>query len=216
MKILPVWHQQKCIFVVAELVWYLVRLLLKCHTSSAFLWLDNCWRKLKRLSAGQSNKFHRRRCPVGDKILGGHWLYALAKRNIHLHRAFPYCKQNTFYDAVAGFWSQASSSLEQGMILLSQSNLCLSCTLCWHMGIGQLSEREVLIQLVGETYCLCNTGSKQDDHSNPLCSGSLGIEEWRCFAFAAACGDTKASWSFKNFGVFILWAGIMSKYILFF
>lgn len=108
-------------------------------------------------------------------------------------------------------WSKVSSYCHKSPLPILVSVLARG-----NFKLGQLSERLALTQLVGETYCLCNTGSEQDDHSNPLCSGSLGIEEWRCFAFAVACGDAKAPWSFKNFGVFILWAGIMSKYTLFF
>lgn len=70
--------------------------------------------------------------------------------------------------------------------------------------LGQLLERHALTQLLGKTCRLCNTGSKQDDHSSPLWSVSLGIKQRRRFAFAVACGDTKAPWSFKHFGVFIL------------
>lgn len=45
---------------------------------------------------------------------------------------------------------------------------------------------------------------RMDGHSRPRWSQSLWAKKRRHFAFAVACGDTKAPWSFKCFGIFIL------------
>lgn len=86
-------------------------------------------------------------------MLGDHCLCALATEIYADMGLFHSARKSAFYDAVAGFWSQASSSLEQGIIFLSQSHLCLSCALsCSFLApgnfkLGQLLERHALTQL---------------------------------------------------------------------
>lgn len=143
--------------------------------------------------------------------MGDQRLCTLANRTIYVYGAFPSCKQKCIIRCNG--WMLESNKFILGaryhLIATEGMSVCLfqgwrGFPVLGGSKLGQFSERHALTQLLGKTYCLCNTGSKQDDRRSPLWSGSLGIKEWRRFAFAVACGDTKAPWSFKHFGVFIL------------